>query len=182
MRDRERGRAVLNSGFLDDETYALIQRSVPIATVDLLCLFSDRSERPLLLIERADGHGQPGLLNLIGGRIRLGESLEAAAMRHLHETLGEAVLVEPRDWGRPEWVAVYPKATTGPGPFDPRQQSISPTYLLRCSGEPVVGPEGEATGLAWFDPEGLPAAERFGFGQAEIVTRLTEALGPSPSA
>ncbi len=59
MRDRERGRAILNDGFLDDETYALIQRSVPIATVDLLCLFEDRDSKPLLLIERDDGHGDP---------------------------------------------------------------------------------------------------------------------------
>ena len=148
----------------------------------MLCVFGDREERPLLLIERPDGHQRPGLLNLIGGRIRLGESLEDAARRHVRETVGAGVRIEPRDWGRPEWVAVYRRADDGPGPFDPRQQSISPSYVVRCSGEPVVQPAGEATGLAWFDPAALPSPERFGFGQGEVVARLTEALGPNPSA
>ena len=51
---------VSDDGFLDPETYALMQRSVPIATVDLLCLFAVRREAPLLLIERDDGHGSRG--------------------------------------------------------------------------------------------------------------------------
>jgi len=170
----------VSDGFLDDETYGLVQRSVPIATVDVLCIFEDRDDgKPLLLIERDDGHGNPGLLNLIGGRIRLGESLEQAAMRHLHETIGDRVYAAPRDWGRPEWVAVYPLGDSGPGPFDPRQQSISPSYVLLCQGEPEVVEGGEATGLAWLspDPAGLPPAERFGFGQGDVIRQMLETTG-----
>ncbi len=167
----------MSDGHLDDETYALVQGSVPIATVDVLCVFIDRDVDQLLLIQRADGHGNPGLINLIGGRIRLGESLEGAAMRHVRETIGERVGVAARDWGRPEWVAVYPHAESGPGPFDPRQQSISPSFVISCVGEPVVVPGGEATGLAWFSPETLPPAERFGFGQGDVVHRMLEATG-----
>lgn len=168
----------MSDGYLDEKTYGLIRRSVPICTVDLLCVFPDRKTAPLLLIERDDGHGRPGALNLIGGRIRLGESIEGAALRHLRETLGAGVVVEPREWGRPEWVAVYPRADAGPGPHDPRQQSISPSYIACCSGEPAVAEAGEATGLAWFDPARLPPSERFGFGQGEIVARMLEVWPP----
>jgi len=167
----------VSDGFLDDETYALVQHSVPIATVDLLCLFEDRDDEPLLLIERSDGHGTPGLLNLIGGRIHLGESIEAAALRHVRETIGDRVYVAPRDWGRPEWVAVYARGESGPDPFDPRQQSLSPSYVLLCQGEPEAIEGGEATGLAWFDPAELPAAERFGFGQGGVVRQMLETTG-----
>ena len=131
----------------------------------------------MLLIERNDGHGNASRLNLIGGRIRLGESIEAAARRHLRETVGERVYAAPRDWGRPEWVAVYPLREQGPGPFDPRQQSISPSYVLLCQGEPEIVEAGEATGLTWVDPAEWPAAERFGFGQGEVVRRMLETTG-----
>ncbi len=70
-----------------------------------------------------------------------------------------------------------PAAEHGPGPFDPRQQSISPSYVLRCQGEPEIVEAGEATGLAWVDPAELPAAERFGFGQGEVVRRMLETTG-----
>lgn len=161
-------------GYLDDDTYALIRRSVPIVTVDLVCLFEDRPAAPLLLIERLDGHGRSAL-NLIGGRIRLGETIEAAALRHLRETIGRDVTIAPREWGRPEWVAVYPLADRGPGPFDPRQQSISPTYVITCSGTPQVIDSGEATGIEWFALEDLPPENRFGFGQGEVVRRALDA-------
>lgn len=170
----------MRDGYLDDETYGLIQRSVPICTVDLLCMFTDREIAPMLLIERDDGHGHPGALNLVGGRIRLGESIEAAALRHVRETIGDAVEVQPREWGRPEWVAVYPRGEAGPGPHDPRQQSISPSYVVNCAGEPVVVDSGEATGLAWFDPDDLPPPDRFGFGQGEVVKRMLASREPRP--
>ena len=162
-------------GFLEAEAYELIRRSVPIATVDLLCVFAGHEERSLLLIEREDGLGRPGMLNLVGGRIYLGETLEHAALRHLQETLGPAVVSEPRDWGRPEWVGVYLPGTSGPGPFDPRQHSISPSYVLRCSGKPEA--RGEATGLHWCAVGALPGEERFGFGQGPVVAELVKALG-----
>ncbi len=171
-------------GYLDPDRFARIQSEVPIVCVDLLCLFGARAaagEPGLLLIERRDGTGRAGMLNLVGGRIRLGESIEAAAMRHLRETLGAGVRPEPREWGRPEWVAVYPRADHGPGPFDPRQHAISPSYLLRCEGEPGVEADGEADGLHWFDPATPPAPERFGFGQGAVVSELLAALGSGSS-
>jgi ADP-ribose pyrophosphatase YjhB (NUDIX family) len=169
--------------FIEADRYAEIQQEVPIACIDLLCSFADRAdagEPDLLLIERRDAHGRAGLLNLVGGRIQHGETIEGAAMRHLRETLGEAVEAEARDWGRPEWVAVYRRANRGPGPFDPRQHSISPTYLLRCSGEPRAEPDGEAEGLHFFTADSPPPPERFGFGQGEVVARLLESLQSRP--
>jgi ADP-ribose pyrophosphatase YjhB (NUDIX family) len=165
--------------YLDADRFAQVQREVPIACVDLLCVFDQRDERgepALLLIERSDAAGRAGVLNLVGGRIRRDESIEAAATRHLRETLGPEVEPAPREWGRPEWVAVYPQADHGPGPFDPRQHAISPSYLLHCSGEPRVEPGGEAEALHWFDPADPPAAERYGFGQGAVVTELLSTL------
>jgi ADP-ribose pyrophosphatase YjhB (NUDIX family) len=165
--------------YLDPERFAQVQREVPIACVDLLCIFDQRAEGgepALLLIERSDGAGRAGALNLVGGRIRRGESIEIAAMRHLRETLGQGVESTPREWGRPEWVAVYPHADDGPGPFDPRQHAISCSYLLHCYGEPRVEPDGEAEALHWFDPSDPPAAERYGFGQGAVVAELLSAL------
>ncbi|HKJ36230.1 MAG TPA: NUDIX hydrolase [Solirubrobacterales bacterium] len=165
--------------FLEADRYAEIQREVPIACVDLLCAFPERAaagEPDLLLIERRDAEDRSGMLNLVGGRIHHGESLEEAAMRHLHETLGDGVIAEPRDWGRPEWVAVYPHRDAGPGPYDPRQHSVSPSYLLRCSGVPRVEAGGEAEGLHFFAAADPPPGDRFGFGQGDVVARLLEAL------
>ena len=41
--------------------------------------------------------------------------------------------------------------------------------MLRCVGEPEVVADGEATGLAWFSPDDAAGAERFGFGQGDVV-------------
>lgn len=143
-----------------------MRRLLPIPCVDVLP--RDRDGR-YLLIRRLDRHGKEGW-NLVGGRIRVGETPDDAIARHLRDTLGSSIAWDKEDWQSPDLVAEYVHADQADVPFDPQQHAISLTYVVPISGEAVA--QGEALSCAWFAPDSLPALEEFGFNQGLVAHQL----------
>ena len=67
-------------GYLPDETYRLILRSVPLACVEAAIV--DEKRKEYLLGKRTRNPGK-GMWGVIGGRVFRGESLEEALQREL---------------------------------------------------------------------------------------------------
>jgi 8-oxo-dGTP pyrophosphatase MutT (NUDIX family) len=115
---------------------------------------------------------------LVGGRIRIDESVEAAARRHLAETFGEAVSKSARiDLGTPLTVR-YLRTASSARPHDPRQDSIALTF--RCWIDDPVSAHGEAYEFAWFPRLAHP---ELGCGQSAVLDAvLTGQVGLFPDS
>ena len=90
---------------LSEEDLANARGLVPIACVDVLpwrC--AEQGALEICLIERQDRSGQ---WNLIGGRIRRTEEIDAAVRRHLLGALGPEVRWARSDFSHPEAVGQY---------------------------------------------------------------------------
>lgn len=162
------------TGWLAEADYRLVQRSVPLACVDILCLRgSDLPPQQVGLILRdvTDGTRRWGL---VGGRVLRGESLVDAVIRQLRITLGPEVrpgnALEPN----PTWIAEY-RPDGGDGFLvDPRQHAIGLTYAVVLEGRPQ--PQEEAYEFRWFGIDELPDQDASAFGQSVVVNRVLERL------
>ena len=175
---RRRQRAAKPGAWLDPNDWARVQRSVPIACVDLLPLrwTEGAGPRPSAfgLILRIGETGEPRW-GLVGGRVLLGEMLDEALTRHVAETLGPLAEVGDLVPGQPTAVAEY-FPDIRPGLLhDPRQHSIALTYCLPVTGE--IAPRGEALDFRWFDIGSAPGAEAIGFGQHGLIVTCMRRLG-----
>jgi ADP-ribose pyrophosphatase YjhB (NUDIX family) len=90
----------------------------------------------------------------LGGRVRRNETLRAALLRHLHETLdGARVDLSPDPQPR-HVVQWFP--TDGPVEIglahghDPRQHAVALVFPVRLVGTPDVRPGGEASDFRWW--------------------------------
>ena len=160
---------------LTEEDLLRARALVPIVCIDVLpWRRADRNAIEVCLIERED---RPGQWNLVGGRIRRGEHVDAAVRRHMRSTLGPKISWTREDFSRPGVAGQYfPTPTAGHG-HDPRQHSVSLSYALEVAGD--VESAGEATTHRWFGAQELPSRERIGYDQADVVYALTSTLPPS---
>ena len=121
-------------------------RKNPIPTVDIIIEIGAK----IVLIERKNPpHGWA----LPGGFVDAGEYLEEAAVREALEETGLNVKLK-------ELLYVF----SDPG-RDPRQHTISVTYIATAEGEPVG--QDDAKRAALFDPEKVDVA--LAFDHAEII-------------
>ena len=104
----------MRKGWISEPLYSEIKSLMPIPCVDLLIVH----DRRLLLMKRKNEPAK-GLWFTPGGRILLGESLEDAARRVLHEETGletssiEKMGVMTHIWSGAQTVTVYFKVTVG---------------------------------------------------------------------
>lgn len=162
----------MQSGFVEESLFREIQQAVPIVCVDLLVFEDDEAGvRRYGLIARHDTAGITGW-NLIGGRIRLDETVAEAAVRHLHETLGSDVQVDPAVFeAAPAAVGQYFPVERPGYPVDERQHAVALTYLAELAGAPIVG-GGEALDFCWFTEAQLPRRHEWGFRQFLPVEQM----------
>ena len=154
--------------WLNDDDYRLVQRSVPIACVDIapLRLGAGGAIDSIGLILRDTPH-QRRRWCLVGGRVQRDESLAEAAARHLRQTLGEAIRFSIALDEQPVYVSQYFTSAREVGVVDPRQHSIAVNYLVTLEG--AVTPMGEAHDFRWFPVGALPPAGEFGFEQDRVL-------------
>jgi 8-oxo-dGTP diphosphatase len=112
----------------------------PLLTVDIIIELVDRSERPIVLIERK--YPPPGWA-LPGGFVDVGETLEAAAVREAREETSLEVSLKLL-------LGNYSDPSR-----DARGHTVSAVYLATASGEPVAADD--ARNLRCYDPYQLPA-------------------------
>jgi ADP-ribose pyrophosphatase YjhB (NUDIX family) len=154
--------------WLSDDDYRRVQRSVPIACVDIapLQLSSRGTIESIGLILRDTPH-QGRRWCLVGGRIMRDESITEAAARHLRQTLGAAIRFTIAPDAQPIYVSQYFTSRREVGVIDPRQHSIAVNYLVAVAGP--VTPEGEAHEFRWFPANALPGPHEFGFEQDRVL-------------
>lgn len=112
----------------------------PAPTVDIIIEMIDRPDRPIILIERLN---EPLGWALPGGFVDYGEAVPMAAKREaLEETGLEIELVD--------LLGVYSDPAR-----DPRQHTLSLTYIATATGTPTAGDDAKTFQL--FKPWELPA-------------------------
>ena len=90
---------------LSAEVYALMQKSMPIACVDLIVLRKNLGKLEILLIKRKI-FPEVGKWCIIGGRILKNESIEQTIARQAKRELGVAVQII-RPWSGQEPIGVF---------------------------------------------------------------------------
>jgi ADP-ribose pyrophosphatase YjhB (NUDIX family) len=156
---RHRGRADRNGlvQFLPADTYALVERSVPLVCVDFVPARGTGDGTEIGLILRDSPFG--AVWCHLGGRIGRGETIGTALLRHARDSL--AVDLEIDVDPQPAYVYQWFPAEIAPSPrsglavgHDPRKHAVGLSYVVEMTGTPA--PSGEATDFAWFRPDALP--------------------------
>lgn len=165
----------MTSPELSDEEFAQILATMPIPAVDVVGLRRDPDEERFGLILRETPFDGRLMWTQIGGRVRRGETLRDALLRHLGETLTGAT-VELGDDPQPDHVLQFFPDGAARSPIhgiDPRKHSIGLSFLLELGGDPGVVAGGEAIELRWFTRAGLAEArDDMWPGTARAVDRL----------
>lgn len=160
-----------NKTWLSPSQWKFVQASVPIVCVDVLPVRFSRASpdtiRAIGLILRDTPH-QGRKWCLVGGRLLYGESLRAAIVRQVTETLGSGMRLHLGRDPKPVTVIQYSPTNLMPFVLDPRQHAVSLTYALQLTGSPK--PQGEAVAYKWFDVRSLPSPEECGFGHHGVAT------------
>jgi ADP-ribose pyrophosphatase YjhB (NUDIX family) len=150
----EAGRAA----WLDEASWAAIQEAVPIACVDLVPVRRQGAESRIGLIQRLTPFDGRSMWCQIGGRIRLDETVRAALLRHLGETLTGASWDPPAD-PQPDYVMQWFSSPPDDAPvgygLDPRRHAVALSFRVVLSGDPLVVPGGEALAFAWLTADDL---------------------------
>jgi ADP-ribose pyrophosphatase YjhB (NUDIX family) len=143
-------------GWLDQATWELAQRNIPIACVDIVPVkVATDGMRHVGLIQRLSPFPEGLRWCQLGGRIDRGETVRDALLRHLDENLTDFETYIPAD-PQPDYVMQwFPDnrlAMLGAPEYgtDPRKHAIALSFTLELTGEPksVVG--AEAQRFAWF--------------------------------
>lgn len=144
------------SGYLSAADLESARASVPIVCVDLVPVRNGASGNAEvgLVLRQMPGRHEPVWCHL-GGRVRRGETLRAALLRHLGETLNGAGVELPPD-PQPACVVQYFPTTEPVEPgldagYDPRQHSIALVYRVSLIGEPTAVAGGEGIEFRWWD-------------------------------
>jgi ADP-ribose pyrophosphatase YjhB (NUDIX family) len=164
--------------WLDEQSWAEVQRTLPVVVVDVVPLREAHGATLVGLIERETPH-QGLRWYLVGGRIRYGETLGAAIRRELREALGEGVAVDVADDAQPQHVAQYGPFGSRPFARDPRKHAVGLTYALPLRGEP--SPRAEAVSFSWFPLGALPPHSAWGFEQDGPAEACLRATGLTPT-
>jgi ADP-ribose pyrophosphatase YjhB (NUDIX family) len=176
------------TGWLSEAAWLAIQGAVPIACVDLLPVRSGQTRHAdrVGLIRRLTPFDGEQRWCQVGGRVRLGETVREALMRHLYETLSGVEVDLPLD-PQPDYVMQWfpdqaARAADGvPYGYDPRRHAVSLSFCFELAGEPRPVPGGEATDFAWFTHDELEVLGVGAWpGTLDLVKALHGATQPRP--
>lgn len=150
-------------GHLSDEGLAAARAAVPILCVDIVPVRATCGGRGQvgLILREMPGRDEPVWCHL-GGRVRRGEALHSALLRHLRSTISGAdadVVEDPQPDYVMQWFPTSQPAdhalTHG---YDPRQHAVALVYALELRGQPRVQADGEALNFRWWNMDRLVAS------------------------
>ena len=160
-------------GWLSDEQLAAARQTVPILCVDLVPVrrHPDGAVEVGLVHREMPGRTDPVWCHL-GGRVRRGETVRAALLRHLHSTLDGVEADVPAD-PQPDRVVQWFPTTDEVEPglvhgYDPRQHAVALVYAVTLAGQPTAG-GGEATDFRWWSLAEVSAADDLWPGTEQTV-------------
>jgi ADP-ribose pyrophosphatase YjhB (NUDIX family) len=140
-----------DTAWLSPEQLELVRAQMPIVYVEAVPVRVDAlgnvTKIGLLLRVAADG----SISRLIvSGRVKFGERVRDALMRHCEKDLGPLALPRIPANPAPFTVAEYFPTPEMSGFHDPRQHAVSLAYVVPVDGE--CEPTQEALDLSWFTP------------------------------
>jgi ADP-ribose pyrophosphatase YjhB (NUDIX family) len=139
------------SGWLSPESLEQVRAHVPLVYVDAVPVRVDGrgevTEIGLLLRQAADGTISR---MVVSGRVRFGERIRDALLRHLEKDLGPMAFPDISPNPTPFTVVEYFPDPERSGFHDPRHHAVSLAYVVPVGGD--CTPTQEALDLAWFAP------------------------------
>ncbi|MGI8678863.1 MAG: NUDIX hydrolase family protein [Jatrophihabitans sp.] len=138
--------------WLSREELDSARQRLPILYVDAVPVRVDAVGEVMAvgLLLRADEHGAMSRA-LVTGRVRYGERVRQALMRHLEKDLGPLALPRIPATPQPFTVAEY-FPVPGITPFhDPRQHAVSLAFVIPVEGD--CEPRQDALELSWMTPD-----------------------------
>lgn len=140
------------SSWLSDHDLADARARLPIVYVEAVPVRVDDlgsvQEIGLLLSQAADGSISR---MVVSGRVRFGERVRDALLRHIEKDLGPLALPRIPPEVAPFTIAEYFPDPDISGFHDPRQHAVSLVFVVPVSGE--CEPSQKALDLAWFTPK-----------------------------
>jgi ADP-ribose pyrophosphatase YjhB (NUDIX family) len=137
--------------WLSSDELEAVRAHMPIVYVEAVPVRVDGlgnvTEIGLLLRQAADGTISR---LIVSGRVKHGERLRDALLRHCEKDLGPLALPRIPVAPAPFTVVEYFPDTRRSGFHDPRQHAVSLVYVVPVDGE--CEPTQEALDLAWFTP------------------------------
>ena len=137
--------------WLSDDHLEQVRAQLPIVYVEAIPVRVDGlghvTEIGLLLRQAADGTISR---LIVSGRVKHGERVRDALMRHCEKDLGPLALPRIPPATAPFTVAEYFPDAAVSGYHDPRQHAVSLVFIVPVDGD--CTPTQEALDLAWFTP------------------------------
>ena len=171
-----------NDNWLDPEDMDWVRARMPIPYINAVPVHLGTDGLPsrigLLLRSMADGTlGR----ELVGGRIKHGETIREALLRHAENDLGSLAMPDLPLTLVPFHIAEY-FPEPGKSPFvDPRQHAVALCYILPVRGQ--CAPRHDALSLDWLTPQELTRPDitsELSPGQNRLITAALAHLGILP--
>lgn len=154
-----------NDFYMSASEYDLITKKTPLPTVNLVFFRENKKSWETLLLKRKTGYAQ-GRWCIIGGRVRIKESLKAAIARQAKDL---AVVVEIISPFGPN----FPSFVDGRKNQDRTKHPISLIYPVRIISGQVREEGEEYKGYKWFPVNKLP---KIAYGQKLQIQKTIERL------
>lgn len=147
--------------WLSDDDLEQVRAQLPIVYVEAIPVRVDGlghvTEIGLLLRQAADGTISR---LIVSGRVKYGERVRDALMRHCEKDLGPLALPQIPPATAPFTVAEYFPDPEISGYHDPRQHAVSLVFIVPVDGD--CEPTQEALDLHWFTPDEVCTPEVIG--------------------
>jgi ADP-ribose pyrophosphatase YjhB (NUDIX family) len=134
--------------WLNEQEYQLITKKTPIPTVNLAIIRQDSNSWEILLLKRKTGYAK-GNWCMIGGRVRIGESLKQAIERHAKDLNVKVKIISP-------FGPNFPTFIDDRNTQDKTKHPISMVYPAKIVFGKVRNEGEEYKGYKWFPIDKLP--------------------------
>lgn len=153
------------SPWLNEQEYQLITKKIPIPTVNLVIIRQNMNRWEILLLVRKTGYAS-GRWCMIGGRVRIEETLEQAIDRHARDLKVKVKIISPFESNFP--VFIDDRNTQ-----DETKHPISMIYPVKIVSGQVRDEGEEYKGYKWFPIDKLP---KIAYGQKLQIKKTIEKL------
>ena len=147
----ERPSTQTRSGWLSDDEMQAVRAHLPVVYVEVMPVRLDGAGRissvGLLLAPTPDGSISR---TLVAGRVRYGERVREAVLRHVAKDLGPMAIPRVPVSPVPFTIAEYFPDPTVSGFHDPRQHAVALAFVVPVDGD--CRPSHAALDLAWMTP------------------------------
>lgn len=150
---------------MTDKEYLLVTSKTPIPTVNLVILRENEKKWEILLLKRKTGYAK-GRWCIIGGRVRIKESLKEAVNRHAWDLTIKVKMIPPFDYNFPSFIDDRSNQ-------DKTKHPISIIYPAEITSGKVREEGEEYKGYKWFEVNILP---NIAYGQKLQIQKTIERL------